>query len=436
MAKETITMTQKAVDRLAVIQQVTNRQLRQYEAARQLGLSIRQVKRLVARFRQEGAPGLVSRRLGRRPGNAFSEAVRQEIMTLVRERYADFGPTLACEKLVELHGRQLSVETLRQWMIADGLWQPKKRKAARIHQRRPRRPCRGELVQIDGSPHDWFEGRGPRCTLIVFIDDATSALMALRFVPAETTWAYLQTLKDYLAEHGRPVALYSDKHSIFRVNHPERAGELTQFTRALKTLDIEPIHANTPQAKGRVERANQTLQDRLVKELRLAGISDIKAANAFLPGFLRDYNQRFARTPQNPADAHRPVLHDPEALDLILCLHATRKLSKNLTFQFKNREYQLTGQGKGYRLRGARVTVCEAFDGTVTVLYKGQSLAYRVLNEGEPPIALDDEKSLQQTVDRAKARQQAFPTRKPAPDHPWRRSPIGKAKFASPSPTP
>ena len=287
MTEETIAMTQKAIDRLSVIQQVVNRQLRQREAAVQLGLSIRQVKRLVARFRQEGPPGLVSRHLGRRPGNALSKAVRQEIMGLVHERYADFGPTLACEKLVEQHGYRLSVETLRQWMIAEGLWKPKKRKAARIHQRRPRRPCPGELVQIDGSPHDWFEGRGPCCTLIVFIDDATSKLMALHFVPAETTWAYLQTLRVYLAKYGRPVALYSDKHSIFRVNYPEREGELTQFTRALKTLDIEPIHANTPQAKGRVERANQTLQDRLVKELRLAGISDIEAANAFLPTFMQ-----------------------------------------------------------------------------------------------------------------------------------------------------
>ena len=243
-------MTQKATDRLSVIQQVVNRQLRQREAAVQLGLSIRQVKRLVVRFRQEGPPGLVSRHLGRRPGNALSKAVRQEIMGLVHERYADFGPTLACEKLVEQHGYRLSVETLRQWMIAEGLWMPKKRKAARIHQRRPRRPCPGELVQIDGSPHDWFEGRGPCCTLIVFIDDATSKLMVLHFVPAETTWAYLQTLRVYLAKYGRPVALYSDKHSIFRVNYPEREGELTQFTRALKTLDIEPIHANTSPGQG------------------------------------------------------------------------------------------------------------------------------------------------------------------------------------------
>lgn len=435
MAEETVVMTRKAVDRLAVIQQVQSKQIRQREAADRLGLSVRQVKRLVARLRSEGPPGLASRHLGRRPGNALSEAVCREVLDLVRTHYPDFGPTLACEKLAERHGHRLSSETLRQWMIAEGLWQPKRRKSARIHQRRPRRPCRGELVQIDGSPHDWFEGRGPRCTLIVFIDDATSELMALRFVPAETTRAYMETLEEHLQAHGRPVALYSDKHGIFRINHPNHEGRLTQFSRALESLDIQPIHANTPQAKGRVERANQTLQDRLVKELRLAGIADIASANAFLPAFMADHNRRFAVAPQNPADAHRPVLHSPEERALILCLHQSRKLSKNLTLQHKNREYQLTGQGKGYRLRGAQVTVCEAFDGTVTLLHKGHSLTYHVLSEGEPPIPLEDEKSLHQTVDDAKARQQAEPTRKPAPDHPWRHSPIGRAAHSPPSPT-
>ncbi|MBU2772291.1 transposase, partial [Acidithiobacillus caldus] len=202
--------------------------------------------------------------------------------------------------------------------------------------------------------------------------------------------------------HGRPVALYSDKHGIFRVNHPEREGDLMQFTRVLKTLDIAPIHANTPQAKGRVERANQTLQDRLVKELRLAGISDIDAANAFLPSFIKAYNARFAAAPQNATDAHRPVLHDALELDLIFSLQSHRKLSKNLTLQYKNREYQLTGQGKGYRLRGAQITVCEAFDGNVTLLHQGKALPYRILNEGEPPIPVDDEKSIHATVEQAK----------------------------------
>ena len=174
-------------------------------------------------------------------------------MELVRKRYADFPPTLAHEKLTERHGYRLSVETLRGWLIEAGLWK------LRVHPPRERRSCVGELVQIDGSRHDWFEGRAERCSLLAFVDDATSRLLALRFWEAETTQAYMQTLREYLQQHGRPVALYSDKHSIFRVNRPDQEGEWTQFTRALKTLNIEPIHAHTPQAKGRVERAFQTL---------------------------------------------------------------------------------------------------------------------------------------------------------------------------------
>ena len=219
------------------------------------------------------------------------------------------------------------------------------------------------------------------------------------------------------------MALYSDKHSIFRVNHPQREGELTQFTRALKTLDIAAIHANSPQAKGRVERANQTLQDRLVKELRLQNICDLATANAFLLAFREEYNRRFAVAPQNPNDAHQPVLHRESELSLVLCLHLhhTRTLSKNLTCQFHNREYQVQTQGAGYTLRKATITVCEAFDGTVTLLYKGRPLRYRLLQEGDPPTPLADEKSVPSVVARAQVEQSSRPRFKPAPDHPWRR---------------
>jgi len=272
MIKETVTMSHKELDRLHIIQESLNRHITQEQAAARIGISIRQVKRLVQRYRNEGPSGLVSRRRGKRPNNSFSTEFRATVISLLKGRYADFGPTLACEKLREIHGLCLSIETLRKWMVEEGIWRERRRKFARIYQRRMRRPSYGELIQIDGSPHDWFEGRGPKCTLIVFIDDATSALMALRFAPAETTRAYMETLRGYLNDHGVPLALYSDRHSIFRVNNPEREGELTQFTRAIKTLGIEPIHANSPQAKGRVERANQTLQDRLVKEMRLQGI--------------------------------------------------------------------------------------------------------------------------------------------------------------------
>ncbi len=429
MTEDIIALSRREVDRLSVIQSVIARQITQADAAQQLRICVRQVKRLVRAYRTQGAQGLVSGHRGKRPNNAIDEAVRLQAITLIKERYPDFSPTFAHEKLTECHRLRFSVETLRQWMIAEGIWRTKPRRQARIHQRRPRRACRGELVQIDGSPHDWFEGRGPRCTLIVFIDDATSELLALRFVPAETTQAYMETLRDYLAQHGRPVALYSDKHSIFRVNHPGREGELTQFARALKTLDIESIHANTPQAKGRVERANKTLQDRLVKELRLQDINTLEQANGYLPRFMADYNRRFAVEPRQAEDALRRVLHTPQELGLILSQHHTRKLSKNLSFQFENTEYQLQGYGKGYRLRGASVTLCKAFDGTITLLHDGKVLEYRTLQQGEAPAPIADEKLVHSLVDQEKQEQQQRTAWKPPADHPWRRSSVGTARI-------
>jgi len=349
-----------------------------------------------------GAAALASGHRKGHSNNALGAAVRESALGLVRERYGDFGPTLAAEKLKELHDIVVSRETLRKWMISDGLWAAGRRKLARVHQGRPRRPRRGELVQVDGSPHRWFEERGGACTLIVYVDDATSALGLLRLVEAETVRAYMETLGEYLGRHGRMAALYSDRHSVFRVNSRGRAGAPTQFTRALRTLDIEPIHAGTPQAKGRVERANRTLQDRLVKELRLRGISDMAAANAFLPAFMEGYNRRFAVAPREPADAHRPVLHDAGELALILCPHHERTLSKNLTCRFANREYQVRLSRPGYALRGARVTVCEGFDGSVTLLRKGRALPHRVLGDGGPPVPVADGKTVSPLVDEAR----------------------------------
>ena len=292
----------------------------------------------------------------------------------------------------------------------------------RVHQSRARRECVGDLVQIDGSPHDWFEGRGPACTLIVYVDDATTRLVATGFFAEETTEAYMETTRAHLATHGRPVAYYSDRYSVFRVNGKGKEDELTQFSRALRTLDIEAIHAHSAQAKGRVERANQTLQDRLVKEMRLRGVDGMKAGNAYLPEFMADFNRRFAVTPRNPEDAHRAVAHDAAELDLVLCEHHARKLTKNLTIRFECREYQVTGRGRGYRLRGAAVTVCKGFDGSVRVLHDGRELAVRLLGEGEEAVAVEDEKTVRRRVEVAKAEQQSRPAYKPAPDHPWRRA--------------
>lgn len=431
MNGELLSMSHRELDRVAVVQSVIERRVTQAQAGVQLGLSVRQVKRLVRRYRTEGASGLVSRHRGRPGNNRVAEGIRDACVALVKKHYHDFGPRLAHEKLVEQHGFDHSVEILRQWMIEEGLWQAKARRQGRAFQVRERRPCRGEMIQIDGSPHDWFEGRSSRCTLIVFIDDASSELMALYFTPAETTQAYMTVLDGYLAKHGRPVSLYSDRHGVFRVNVPDHDEELTQFGRALKTLDIEAIHARTPQAKGRVERANQTLQDRLVKEMRLAGIDTIEAANAWLPGFMADYNRRFAVTPKSPEDAHRSVQHDENELALILCLHECRTLSKNLSLQYHHRLFQIRTQGHGHRLRNTKVTVCESFDGTITLLHQGKSLEYTCWSKGDPPPLADD-KEINTIVDEIKIRQDRRQGWKPAPDHPWRHSPA----LSDPKPAP
>ena len=419
--------------RVETIRRTAARELRQRDAAAELGLSTRHIKRLAARFREEGEAGLASRLRGRRSNRAFPESLKRQALELVRERYPDFGPTFASEKLAEEHDIRLSPSTLRNWMTAAGLWAPKRRRAARVHQPRPRRPRLGELVQVDGSPHDWLEGRSDPCTLIVCIDDATGRLLALRFAPAETTQAYMETLGGYLREHGRPVALYPDRHSIFRTARKDGAEEPTQLARALKTLDIELINARTPQAKGRVERANQTLQDRLVKELRLAGISDLAAANRFLPGFIKKHNARFAVAPASAEDAHRRVLHSAAELRLILAMHCQRVLSRSLACKYRNRVYLVQTKGAGYQLRGARITVCETPDGEVILLRKGKPLLYRLLAEGEPPPPLADEKGIGQAVREAMRQQAKRPRWKPAPDHPWRRLAIagGRQRIAA-----
>jgi hypothetical protein len=279
---------------------------------------------------------------------------------------------------------------------------------------RERRACFGELVQIDGSDHVWFGERAPKCTLLVFIDDATGQLMELWFVPDETFFGYCQATHHYLERYGKPLAFYSDKHGIFRVNQPRPMGlssGLTQFGRAMQELDVQIICANTPQAKGRIERANQTLQDRLVKELRLRGISDMETANAFLPEFRDDFNRRFAVLPRSSHNAHRPLLK-ADNLELILTHQETRTLSKNLTVQFKYVIYQIQSKRPGYALRNAKVTVCENDQGEVTILYKNKPLPYTIYNQSPRQADVVDIKTLDRRIKN--------PT-PPAPNHPWRR---------------
>src|ERR1700676_1233229 len=314
MAGGILLMSGAERDRAFLVRQALEGLLSQREASGRLGISVRQVKRLVRAWRSDGDAGLVSRQRGRPSHRRMSEALRSRIGGLLKEKYADFGATLASEKLLELDGIKVSVEMVWRIQIGLRLWRPKPRRARRVFQLRERRPRFGELIQIDGSPHDWFEGRAPRCTLIVFIDDATSRLTALRFAPVESARAYLETLRDHVLEHGCPLAFYSDRHGIFRVNAKDaQSGDgKTEFGRVAARLDIVPIHALTPQAKGRVERANQTLQDRLVKEMRLQNISSIEVANGFFPRFIVAWNARFAIKPRNETSAHRPWTDTPE----------------------------------------------------------------------------------------------------------------------------
>ncbi len=373
---ETITMSRQELDRVRIIQRVLDKRLSQRAAAQALGIGPRQVRRCCRALQRDGPEALTSRRRGRRSNRRLPDHVRDQALALVRERYPDFGPTFAHEKLTELHGMTMSVETLRGWMVANGLWLTRAQRRPRAQQPRRRRPSRGELVQIDGSDHHWFEDRAERCTLLVFIDDATSELMELRFAESESAFSYFAALRGYVQKHGCPIALYSDKASVFRVTRQEAAGGAgeTQFARALAELNISNIFANSPAAKGRVERANSTLQDRMVKELRLAGISDMEAANAWLPGFIADHNRRFARTPADPNDSHRP-LRDDDDLDRILTWREKRKVTKNLTLRFRRVLYLLDKTEFAHTAIGHRIDVDEREDGAVAFWFRGRQLA-------------------------------------------------------------
>jgi transposase len=412
---ELLSMSDKEITRLEVMQRIKDKRLRQKEAAWMLGLSVRQIKRLYRAYKARGAKGLISARRGKPSNHRLDERVEQQALDLLKAKYADFGPTLAHEKLTEVHGLRISRESVRKLMIVEGLWKAKRAKKPPVHQMRERRACYGELVQIDGSEHAWFEERGPKCTLLVYIDDATGQLMELWFVPDETFFAYCEASRHYFERHGKPLAFYSDKHGIFRVNQPRPLGlssGQTQFGRAMQQLDIQIICANTPQAKGRIERANQTLQDRLVKELRLRSISDIAAGNAYLPEFRADFNRRFAVLPRSTHDAHRPLLKT-DNLDIILTHQETRTLSKNLTVQANQVIYQIQSDRPDYALRNAQVTVCENAQGEVTILYHNKPLTYSIFHKPIRQAQIVDTK----TLDR-----QIRPSHPPAPDHPWRRS--------------
>jgi transposase len=395
--------------------------LTQAQAADLLGCTERHVRRLVRRYEHEGDAGLVHKSRGRPSNRCLPQEFREQVMVQVRKHYRDFGPTLAAEMLAERHGLSVSRETLRQWMIAEELWKPKRRKAV-YRQRRPRRECFGELVQIDTSEHDWFEGRGESAVLITLIDDATSRV-TMRFFEADDTQANMTILRDYIALHGRPMAFYGDKASHFRVNRPASVEEQleglepeTQIGRALRELDITWFTAHSPQAKGRVERSFDTAQDRLVKLMRLDNIRTIEEANRFLQErYMPQFNERFTVPPACDTDAHRTC----EGLDLdaIFSHQEERVVTRDYTIRFKNQRYQIKKESAAPGLVQSKLIVEQRLDGSIWLRWRDQYLQFVTITPTPTGAAAALPVGLRPPY-RAAAKGTAVT---PKADHPWKK---------------
>ena len=421
---EQLTMSNREIDKLKVIQNTIDGKLTWPQAAQTLSLSVRQVGRICAKVRSEGNSGVIHGLRGRESNNKLPKAIITEAVSLVEHRYPDFMPTFANEQLFERHSIRISVSTLRKAMIGAGLYSPKRHKP-KHRDWRERRPCVGMLVQLDGSEHDWFEGRGPKCALLVFIDDATSRILYARFITVEDTANLMRCTKAYLKLNGRPVAIYVDKDSIYKINRQASIDEelrdempLSQFTRAMGELGVQMIFANSPQAKGRVERGFRTHQDRLVKELRLAGISDMAAANEFLEAvYIAKHNGKFAVAPASRANAHRSLLRTHK-LDGILCVKLNRTLANDYTLRYKNRFFQVTG-GQEIRIRpGNVVTAQERLDGSLRLRFKGTYLRYKAIEKRPYKGFFAASPS---RLMKANGKPPGKGSSIPGKDHPWRR---------------
>ena len=376
---EIIRMSKKELFKGEVIGKAINGTLTQSKASEELQLSLRQIKRLCKRFKNEGLAGLAHKNRGKSNNRKINSKTRTEVLELIKTHYYDFGPQLIKEQLEERHQRSFSREWIRLLMIEEGLWKVKKRKGGRFYQRRNRRSQEGDLLQIDGSPEHWFGEDHPRCCLINMIDDATGKIKELRFVDHENLEGYFQGMHRYIKRNGRPLAVYSDRHTIFKSPKSEDKSRLSQFGRAMKELGIELIHANSPQAKGRVERSFCTLQDRLIKLMRRDEITSMEAGNIYVDKFRLDYNKRFGRLPRSSEDGHRPISDEVE-LSRILCRKEDRKISKSLTINYNGRCYQLISKNNSRRLVGKRAQIL-IYEGDVMIECEGEGYDYTIFND-------------------------------------------------------
>jgi len=417
-------MSRKERERMTVMVGVTEQELTLVQAAVLMGVGYRQSKRIWKRYQADGDAGLVHRLRGQPSARRKPAQLRAQALALyAEERYADFGPTLMAEELLK---EELVVdhETLRRWRMAAGQHTVRRRKQAH-RQWRERKPSFGAMVQLDGSHHDWFEGRGPPCVLMVMVDDATNRLRA-RFFEAETTRASYDVVEGWGRKHGLMGSLYVDRDSIYRCEGvasiaEQLAGKApqTQFGRAMEELGIQLILAHSPQAKGRVERMNGVLQDRLVKAMRLAGISDIESANRFLEEkYLRQFNRQFAREPASPVDLHRSV---PRNLNQVLSWEAERVVQNDWTVACAGKRYQLDRQHEGLSLVRRKVIVRTLRNGQVQLVYRGEPLRWRSLP------AQAERQARPKTVKPAKP-VKTKTEKAPSANHPWRRDGVGAGR--------
>jgi transposase len=406
--EDMIMVRQGELKRLHVIQKVLEGVIKQVNAAEILSVSDRQIRRIVKRIRGEGDRGVIHKSRGRPSNRKIPDQLKDKVIKLYRTSYKDFGPTLASEKLLERDGVRISDETLRGWLIEAGDWK-KARKRRRHRQWRERKGHRGEMVQIDGSHHAWFEDRGPECVLMGYIDDATGGVFG-RFYDYEGTMPAMDSFKRYIRKRGLPLKVYLDKHSTYKSTAKPTIEEeldgvepLSEFERALKELGVEVSHAHSPQAKGRIERLFRTFQDRVIKEMRLRGVKTIEEGNEFLEEYLPLYNKRFSVRPREKDDVHRPL---PRGMDLnaILCIKTERTLRNDFTVAHNHKLYQIEDATKA-----SKVIVQDRMDGSMRITYQGRALRFKEITER--PIR----ENKQSVVTRRRK------TYIPPADHPWRR---------------
>jgi hypothetical protein len=417
MAKEVIAMSKKEVDRLRILHRVMDRELTQVYGAKLLGITDRQVRNLLGKIRGGGDAGIVHGNRGREAPNKMSGELEERIGQTIERKYSDFGPTLASEKLFELDGIKVSKEKARQIMISEGLWKVRKRRKGQVHPWRERKHCFGEMVQFDGSHHMWLEDRGPKMVLMGYIDDATNHTFG-RFYEYEGIYPAMDSLSHYIKRYGLPRSIYLDKFKAYKASRPPNLyeqlrgeGPMTQYQRALKELGVNMIYADSPQAKGRVERLFGVLQDRLIKEMRLAKIKVIDEANEFLDYYLPRYNEQFSKIALKAGDLHNPL---PDGVDLreIFCLKDIRTINDGFIVQWKGRRFLIDNASIAMRRR--KVEVREHFDGELSIKFRERHLEFHEIFELKP-VKTQPQKIPENGNGKKKGKYI------PPPDHPWRR---------------